>query len=432
MTPRVCPNGCGPADESQKFCRVCGTRLVTQAPPTTEAASEQTVQPLCPNCGSANPPGKRFCRHCGSPLAGSPESSVPATAEQISTGGGPETVAPEQAAARHADTFASAAGAASSSQQATQQPRPFISPTFEAPPRIGREPPPRAESLARPVAAPKTRPLPLILGAVGLVVILVLGYFFYFSPLKGVMRAAEAGNLVTPPGSSAYDMYLAMKRDGLSPTDLGELRSNILPLLRSRGDASYQQWHDRSNLSPHDWQNLERIYAWAVELSPGANDLQAKLAYARGQIEFNRGNYTQATTYFREANRLLPEWTLTFNALGRTAVRMKNYDDAEGYYKRALSLEPNWVYSNLNLAGVYFSRRQFDMAAQYYERTVQLAPEKAFGHAQLGLCYEQLARYGEAHDQYQQALQLVQRQPEEGVSSLELAHRIARAERKLR
>lgn len=65
MTLSVCPNGCGPATDSQKFCRVCGARMVAQASPTVAASSAQGVQTLCPNCHSVNPPSKRFCRMCG-------------------------------------------------------------------------------------------------------------------------------------------------------------------------------------------------------------------------------------------------------------------------------------------------------------------------------------------------------------------------------
>ncbi len=170
MTPRICPNGCGPVEGSQKFCRVCGTRLVAQVPPAPEAASVQTAELLCPNCGSANPPDKRFCRMCGTAL-------ILRTAEEIPASPSKSQAQPvtEREAARTAE----------------QSLCPAAYPELEKP---KKEPAPAvAPSVLSSTFAQKLKPMPrwvlavaLFLGAVGLVVA-----FFVFRPPKTTQTAVK-------------------------------------------------------------------------------------------------------------------------------------------------------------------------------------------------------------------------------------------------
>jgi tetratricopeptide (TPR) repeat protein len=271
----------------------------------------------------------------------------------------------------------------------------------------------------------------LLLIAGGLTLAVVVGYVFFFSPLRRLVRAAEAGNLVTPPGENAYEIYLELKHGGLSATDLAEIRTEVAPLLRAQGDAAFQSWHDQSNLSSEDWQNIEKLYTWLAELEPADTEAQARLHYARGQLAFNREDYVNSASEYREAMLLSPQWAMPANALGRVAVRQREFDAAEAYYKRAVELEPNWVYPNLNLAGVYMRRERFDLALTYYEKSVQLAPEKPSTHFRLGQTYDELRRYEEARHHYTVALELAQKTPEADLDPAAIQKRIASIERKL-
>jgi len=264
-------------------------------------------------------------------------------------------------------------------------------------------------------------------GGLAVVVIgFLVAYFVFFSPMRKLLRSANLGNLVTPRGESAYDVYQRMKADGLSSSDLGELWSKVLPLLKSQGDNAFRRWHDESDLTREEWNNLEKLYTWAVDLDANDPNLKARLEYCRGQLQFFQNNFYSAEANYQEAARLAPNWAMASNALGRVAVRLKNHQAAEAHYQNAVTLEPNWVFPNLNLAGVYMRKRDFNSAVYYYERAARLAPDRASVHNMLGQAYEQLKRYDDAREQYQLTLQIVERSPDEEINREELLRRIAR------
>jgi tetratricopeptide (TPR) repeat protein len=219
------------------------------------------------------------------------------------------------------------------------------------------------------------------------------------------------GNLVVPHGASAYDAFLRMKQQGLSGNDLSLLQAQVLPVLRDWSDKAFQRWHDESNLTGEDWQNLQRVCAWITQLEPSRTDFQARLAYANAQLEFLRGDYRSASQHFSEATRLAPKWALPVNALGRIAVATGKPSDGEELYKQAVALEPDWVYPNLNLAGHYVRSKRYDLALPYAERAVNLTPSKPTPHYRLGQIYQNLGRLSEAREELQRALDALERNP---------------------
>lgn len=242
--------------------------------------------------------------------------------------------------------------------------------------------------------------------------------------VQEVLQRVRQGNVVTPPGASAYDIFLDFGQRGLREEALVELRNQLLPLLKAEGDASFRKWHDQSNLGHEDWKKLERLYSWAANLDSDDSELSARLQYARGQTRSLQGNPREAEGYYREAARLSPNWAMPINALGRTAVQQQDLVRAEEFYKKAIDLEPGWVYPYINLGSIYVRTHRNELALPYYRRAAELAPEKPTTHYRLGAVYESLQRNGEARQEYQLALQLVQRSPTEEVSTEELRRRI--------
>ena len=403
-------------------------------PPTAEAAQAPLARTFaCPSCGAECLPGRRFCRRCGNPLPSrapsEPSVSIPQEGPVAASFRGEERRG--SGAAPWAETPASVlpepqTTGALPTERAPESPAPP-----ETPPTtlvlLARARARAAEILARPSA--KTY---LVGITVAVVILAGLSYVFWFSPKEHLLREARKGNLVTPVGESAYDLFVEMKKSGLDADDAAEIGAAVLPLLLAHGDAAFQRWHDESDLGGEDWSDVERLYTWAVELDGADRGLQARFQYARGQLAFYRKNYRSADSHYREAARLASGWALPVNGLGRIAVGRRNFSAAEAYYRRAMVLEPRWVYPVLNVAGVYLHERRYGRARHYYRRAVQLDPDNAFAHRQLGLTCERLGRFGLARRAYERALDLVRQGRQGSVDPVDLRRRIARVEARLR
>jgi len=416
--------------EGKKFCRTCGAALTEQPEPAGGT---------CRSCGAPLTSGKKFCRSCGAAVeaVSAGEASTSPTAPDVEPTA--QTAAPKPA-------------------PAAREPAPPLRPPAPPRPTAAPELPVSARRAElrplAPIPEPKNYVPYAVGGAAAVLVVAALGWWWLSGGTSSVsetpqapsslgssettgsanaalVQRAERGYLVTPRGSSAYDLYTETKARGLSSGDMEELRAKVLPRLKSAGDAALQQWHDQAQLAELDWIDLERLYQWAVDLDPANPALQARLEYSTGQRQFTQANYALAAQHYRKSTELAPAWALPVNGLGRVGVRTNDYASAEAYYRQATELEPDWIYPHLNLAGVHLRNRQFDQAIRHYELAARLAPEKASVHQALGGAYEQNRQYAQALGAYERALDLVERTPEEGVEPAELRQHIAAVRAKL-
>jgi ribosomal protein L40E len=204
---RKCP-GCG-ADNpvSAKFCRVDGQRLVDQAEkPEEHSVAAQGIQVggmLCPGCGDVYPPGSKFCKIDGSPLQVNPSAETGGNQGAELTGEKvlPETEAPRESIAprgederepaeakKHGELHAGGLNAEAPTREA---------PTVSVPPIPVVENPASPPGDATPVHEtniPQRKPSPVVAWMAMFSLascISIGGAYYYFAKVRGNNRPAE-------------------------------------------------------------------------------------------------------------------------------------------------------------------------------------------------------------------------------------------------
>jgi len=87
--------------------------------------------------------------------------------------------------------------------------------------------------------------------------------------------------------------------------------------------------------------------AWALACglallpSPGWTAEQAELEYAKGIVEYGKGNYLEALEHFRTAVDLTPDDANARFYLGLTQIRLGEFGAAIPQLEKALQLDPS-------------------------------------------------------------------------------------------
>jgi len=82
-----------------------------------------------------------------------------------------------------------------------------------------------------------------------------------------INRALDAGELVVPEKSSAYDLYRHFK-PSLSAAALNGIKEKALPKLNIAGEVFLQKRAERSSFKESEVRQLLSIYDWAADLAP--------------------------------------------------------------------------------------------------------------------------------------------------------------------
>lgn len=448
----LCPACGAEVQAGKKFCHVCGTSLAGLVPAIAEP-------PKCPACGQEVTPGKKFCKHCGNVLEtpkGTPAVSRASPASAV------EGVAPSQEQSGAA--IPTVKGIAIPESFSEAEPN-LISGMASPPPAPPAAPPRRTSSILSgsavlgPIAeVPPAEPakekvapvlsaaqviarteeakprhwLGWILGGVAVVAVAAaVSWFFFFSVEARMFRALDRGELVSPEGKSAYDLFVEIERGGVDAALKQKLRARALPKLQSAGDALLQKRHDAVNYKESELKDLGRLCEWAAKIAPEDAKALARDAYARGLAKLVAGNAQEALPEFQRAVNYDANWVVAFNDLGRTYVKLTDHVHAEEAYSRAIGLDTSWVYPHVNLGGVYLMQKDWFRAEQTYFRATQLDPGLATPWFFLGQVYEAQSRTADAVGAYEKAVELAAKRPSSAFSVDKVQTRIEKLRAKL-
>jgi tetratricopeptide (TPR) repeat protein len=234
--------------------------------------------------------------------------------------------------------------------------------------------------------------------------------------LRSFRSAFEAGRLVEPEGSSAYDLYLKAKRDNGGKLDgkAREMAEEALPTLTKISDAVFLGWYSNSKLPDRSWNQIERIEAWRSDIDKNPL-VAARYAYARGQTLFGEQKYADALMQFQEASRYQRNWDLALSAIARSYFREKNVAQAEQYYLEAVKVSPAWVFPRQNLAELYLG--QSHGSDNYLVRAEEQAraatrndPSRPGAHEVLGRVLVYARKYDGACTELSEAVRLASNQ----------------------
>jgi tetratricopeptide (TPR) repeat protein len=247
-----------------------------------------------------------------------------------------------------------------------------------------------------------------ILGG-GLLFVAVIALFMWHrfgSTEAGMFQAAKAGQLVVPPGASAFDLYQRLKAGGVSPVTRDRLKSEVLPKLSDAGGALLKKVHDGADLAEPEQEQLIRIYEFAADVDSQNNALLARRAYAAAYRASFRKADAEALASLREAFQSDSQWALPFRDVARLYARAGNYPNAEYFYQQTLQLDPKWALPALELGKLALQGNKLAEAELAFRRAIQADPTLPTPWSQLGFLYELQKRKVEAAAAYERALQL--------------------------
>ncbi len=133
---------------------------------------------------------------------------------------------------------------------------------------------------------------------------------------------------------------------------------------------------------------------------------QAELEYAKGIVEYGKGNYLDALEHLRAAIDLAPEDANAQFYLGLTQSRLGEFAEAIPHFEKALQLDPSLQYVHYNLGFAYFQEERYPEALEQFQRAEQFDPQNAAVQFYQGYILHQLKRYRETLPPLERALQL--------------------------
>ena len=259
-------------------------------------------------------------------------------------------------------------------------------------------------------AAGSRRNTPLLaLGAVILIAGLSVAAYLMFakaSPREIVLDEIKKNQLVKPEGSSAYDVYLRQRAEGLSAQDKQEISKKVSPSLEKRGDEIITRLKQDQIEAESDWSEAARAYEWLNELEPRPA-YESRVHFANGRLAFMQKNYSKAIADFQRAIQLDSAWALPYNSLGRSFINANDRDKtrAKEQYRRATEVEPDWVLPWINLGALYFGMNDTYNAELSLRRAIEIDSRRASAHNLLGDVLNKQGRSCEAIGEYKLALE---------------------------
>jgi tetratricopeptide (TPR) repeat protein len=343
----------------------------------------------CPICNTQYPDQFTFCQRDGQRLSAEPPPPPPSfTTNPV------QPIAPAAPLAQTTNRI----------EVATQPVQPAIT-ANQAPMPVVRVEPARLRA-----ASPAYRRTLLWLGlCVLLVCAAAAAYYFYANSTQNRFAAAiKQGNLVTPAGASAYDLYLQLRREGKTAEELVALTTPLLPQLTAKPQQLLADITvpGRRDTTPEAWEEAQRMLAWASDINPKDNKLAAQATYAAGRAAYLRGKKDDALDLWKKAFEQDRSWFLPANGLGLLYNERKNLKAALQYLNEASRREPNSALPYNNLGTAYLLAKDDLQAESYYRKAIGLAPNWPRPHAWLGEIAMRRKDYAQAVHEFELVLSL--------------------------
>lgn len=325
---------------------------------------------LCQVCGAAAKPAHKFCKGCGARLPAAQTATAdappPQAAPVVQTATSPPMFAGNESA-RPVIPLPDAVAPVIQSEQTT--------PTHGGSTGTGK------------------RKLIGLVAVISLVALIALGIGMNSAGMFGLTteskleNAITKGNLFSPSGESAYDYYSKLKQDGASASTLSKYHEKLLPLLTTHPQQIMDDLVNNFEGVAHplsEWQEAQRLTAWASELKPGDQKLVARAAYCKGRVAYLQERWDDALEAWTQASKAEPSWALPVNGVGLIYNIKQEYPTARTHLREAIKLAPNWAVPYNNMGTAYFMEKNYSQAEGYYEQAKERAPQWARPYAWLG------------------------------------------------
>jgi tetratricopeptide (TPR) repeat protein len=233
----------------------------------------------------------------------------------------------------------------------------------------------------------RRRPIVII----GVTAVLLLGGFLIYklraNPVEKKLNEAIAkGNLLTPPGANAYELYHQLKLEGGDPKTIAALDEKLRPLLTTRPIQLLKDFSvaGSKDPSPAEWEEAYKKLAWAQEIQSSDPTIDAKASYCKGRMLYLANRKDEALDAWKQAADKDKSWALPINGVGLIYNERKDYYTAREFLTEAINRDPSWAVPYNNMGTSYFYERNYDQAESYYQQAASRAPSWARPHAWLG------------------------------------------------
>jgi protein O-mannosyl-transferase len=148
------------------------------------------------------------------------------------------------------------------------------------------------------------------------------------------------------------------------------------------------------------WQNSERLFRHALEVTRGNYIAHNNLGYAL----FTQGKVDDAIAHYESALQLNPNYEDAHSNLGRALAAQGKYAAAGVHFEAVLKLRPDDFKAHNNLGNVLAEQGRHPEAVLQFQEALRLKPNHAGAHNNLAISYQELGRTAEAIAQYRAAL----------------------------
>ncbi len=163
----------------------------------------------------------------------------------------------------------------------------------------------------------------------------------------------------------------------------------VLAALMACAWQQTSYWRDSETLWNHTIACTSRNYT-------AHNALGNALAY--------RGRFDEATSQYRKALEIWPDYPSAHFNLGVTAGSRGRLNEAMVHYRRAIKANPNHANAHNNLAAALLAVGNLDEAIKHSRATIRIVPEFPEAHFILGNAWLLSGRFNGAVEEYRKAL----------------------------
>lgn len=364
--PPLCPD-CGEAlRPGAEFCGGCGRKIEPSGFAGTDLNADAAM--LCPQCGTPRKPEYVFCKRCAYRF-------LPASS------GSTENTDAASVSGYTSENDVGTGGLLAESQTTSAAPRSYT-------------------GLIVAVVA-----LVALIGLVGLISLSNSG----LSVESKLDKAITDGNLFSPSGESAYDLYHQLKSSGARPATLARFEQRLMPLLTTGPQGILDDIAKpelNKDFSAAEMQDAAKRLSWASEIKSNDSSLAARAAYCDGRAAYLNKDKDAAIQAWKRAMNLDTSWALPLNHIGLVYNERKDYYGARPFLTEAIKREPRWAVPYNNLGTSYFFTKDYEQAESYYKQARDLAPKWARPHAWLGELAAKRGDYCTAAEELQKVVDL--------------------------
>ncbi len=139
------------------------------------------------------------------------------------------------------------------------------------------------------------------------------------------------------------------------------------------------------------------------------DNIQAYALYALLYLEGadrNRARLDIAELLLDEGSEVKEDYPPFFNARGLIELQRNNVSEALNYFHRAVALDPSFLEARMNVGNIVLSFRNYGGAIEQFEAVLDAEPENYDAMVGLGIAKRGLEQFEEAEETYRRAIEL--------------------------